>query len=80
MFIPTIHVMEQLRLWKCVKKPLDWGFGFFNYERYTSEIKSAQESFKDKIVIRKGVEVDYQHVFEEETSPLKMFARTRQGR
>lgn len=47
-------------------EPKDWGFGFFNYERYTSEIKSAQESFKDKLVIHKGVEVDYQHVFEEE--------------
>ncbi len=47
-------------------EPKDWGFGFFNYERYTSEINDAQEHFKDKLVIRKGVEVDYQRCFEDE--------------
>lgn len=45
-------------------EPEDEGFGFFNYERYTSEIESAQKFFKDKLVIRKGVEVDYQFCFE----------------
>ncbi len=47
-------------------EPRDWGFGFFNYEGYTSEINDVQEYFKDKLVIRKGVEVDYQHCFEDE--------------
>lgn len=47
-------------------EPEDWGFGFFNYERYTSEIESAQEVFKRKLVIRKGVEIDYQLAFEDD--------------
>ena len=47
-------------------EPKDWGFGFFNYERYTSEIHDVQEYFKDKLVIRKGVEIDYQRCFEDE--------------
>ena len=46
-------------------EPEDPGFGFFNYADYTSEIKSAQERFKDKLVVRKGVELDYQYVFED---------------
>jgi len=45
-------------------EPKDWGYGFFNYERYSSEIEAAQDSFKNKIVIRKGVEIDYQYCFE----------------
>jgi len=35
-------------------EPKDWGYGFFDYERYSSEIEAAQESFNNKIVIRKG--------------------------
>lgn len=47
-------------------EPKDWGYGFFNYDKYTSEIQRAQEFFKDKLTIRKGVEIDYQHCFEDE--------------
>lgn len=47
-------------------EPKDLGFGFFNYDNYTVEIESARRFFKDKLVIRKGVEIDYQHCFEEE--------------
>jgi len=46
--------------------PADEGFGFFNYEGYTSAIKAAQLLFKNKLVIRKGVEVDYQSRFEDQ--------------
>lgn len=45
-------------------EPEDPGFGFFNYKRYTSEIESAQRFFEDKLVIRKGVELDYQSCLE----------------
>jgi len=45
-------------------EPKDWGFGFFNYDSYTSEIKRARDFFKGKLIIRKGVEIDYQHCFE----------------
>jgi len=47
-------------------EPEDPGFGFLNYEGYTSEIESAQKFFKDQLVIRKGVEVDYQFCFEDD--------------
>jgi len=47
-------------------EPKDWGYGFFNYERYTSGIESAQDSSKNKLVIRKRVEIDCQHYFENE--------------
>ena len=46
--------------------PSDEGFGFFNYENYQSAIKEAQLLFKGKLVIRKGVEVDYQKRFEDQ--------------
>ena len=47
-------------------EPKDWGFGFFNYDSYTAEIKRAQESFENRLTIRKGVEIDYQHCFEDD--------------
>lgn len=46
-------------------EPEDWGFGYFNYDRYTSEIKNAKESFGKRLAIRKGVEIDYQRCFED---------------
>jgi len=46
--------------------PSDEGFRFFIYESYTSAIKAAQLLFKNKLVIRKGVEVDYQNRFEDQ--------------
>jgi len=45
-------------------EPNDQGFGFFKYDKFTSEIENAQKKFANKLVIRKGVEVDYQHCFE----------------
>ncbi len=47
-------------------EPKDWGFGYFNYDRYASEIKNAKETFGNKLVIRKGVEIDYQRCFEDD--------------
>jgi histidinol-phosphatase (PHP family) len=44
--------------------PTDWGYGFFNYDTYSSEIKRVQEFFEGKLVIHKGVEIDYQRCFE----------------
>ena len=46
--------------------PVDWGFGFFNYDRYSSDIEGARESFGKRLVIWKGVEIDYQRYFEDE--------------
>jgi histidinol-phosphatase (PHP family) len=44
--------------------PSDAGYGFFNYDRYSSEIEKARGLFGKRLVIRKGVEVDYQKRFE----------------
>ena len=46
--------------------PRDRGFGFFNYDGYSSGIESARESFGKRLVIWKGVEIDYQRSFEDE--------------
>jgi histidinol-phosphatase (PHP family) len=48
--------------------PRDWGHGHFDYERYTSEIDRVRERFGDTLIIRKGVEVDYQHWFKDAIS------------
>lgn len=55
--------------------PIDWGFGFFDYARYSSQIERTREFFKDRLVIRKGIEIDYQHSFEEK---IKMWLREKQ--
>jgi len=36
--------------------PQDRCFGFFNYGKYTSEIENARETFKDQLIVRKGIE------------------------
>jgi len=41
-------------------------FGFFNYGEYVSEIENARKTFKDQLIVRKGIEIDYQHCFENE--------------
>ena len=46
--------------------PRDWGYKYFDYERYSSDIRKARELFGDRLVVRKGIEVDYQHWFEED--------------
>ncbi len=45
--------------------PQDWGYGYFDYEHYTSDIDRARERFSNTLIIRKGIEVDYQHWFED---------------
>jgi histidinol-phosphatase (PHP family) len=47
-------------------EPKDWGYGYFNYDKYSYEINGARELFKNKLIIRKGVEIDYQYCFEDE--------------
>jgi histidinol-phosphatase (PHP family) len=44
--------------------PSDEGFGFFNYDSYKSAIEEARLLFKNRLVIRRGVEIDYQKRFE----------------
>jgi histidinol-phosphatase (PHP family) len=46
--------------------PSDEGFGFFNYGSYGSAIEEARLLFKNELIIRKGVEVDYQKHFEDQ--------------
>jgi len=46
--------------------PSDEGFGFFDDCRYESAVNEAQRLFGDKLVVRRGVEVDYQSRFEEQ--------------
>lgn len=45
-------------------EPKDWGYGFFNYDKYTARIESAKELFRENLIIKKGLEVDYQYCFE----------------
>jgi histidinol-phosphatase (PHP family) len=47
-------------------EPNDAGYGFFNYDQYTMDIEKVRDIFKDRLVIRKGIEIDYQHCFEAE--------------
>lgn len=46
--------------------PADPAVGYFDYACYSREIEQAREEFDGRLVIRKGVEIDYQHWFEEE--------------
>jgi len=45
--------------------PKDWGYGHFDYKQYTSDIDRVRERFSNTLNIKKGVEVDYQHWFED---------------
>jgi len=45
--------------------PADSGYGFFDYEAYSSGIEEARRLLGDSLTIRKGVEIDYQSRFEE---------------
>ncbi len=45
--------------------PFDPVVEHFNYERYIDEIQLARKEFKGKLIIRAGVEVDYQVWFED---------------
>jgi histidinol-phosphatase (PHP family) len=46
--------------------PKKLGYGFFDYDKYTSEIVSAKKIFKKDLKIWKGVEIDYQNCYENE--------------
>ena len=46
--------------------PQDLGYGYFDYEQYTSDVDRVRERFNDFVIIRKGIEVDYQHWFEDD--------------
>ena len=45
--------------------PIDSGYGFFDYNRYSSEIENVRAIFSDELVIRKGIEIDYQKGYED---------------
>ena len=45
--------------------PVDQGFGFFDYDRYVEDIERARELFRNTLIVRKGVEIDYQRCYEE---------------
>ena len=46
--------------------PRDLGYGFFEYEKYSSEIERARSIFGEKIIVRKGIEIDYQSRYEDD--------------
>lgn len=47
-------------------EPTDVGYGYFNYEHYTRQIQHAQSRYGDQLIIRKGIEIDYQSCFEDD--------------
>lgn len=51
-------------------EPSDEGYGFFDYSTYTAIITQTRRIFGDRLVIRKGIEVDYQSIYEEEIRHL----------
>jgi len=46
--------------------PQDTGFGRFDYETYTGLVETARARYAERLVIFKGIEIDYQHQFEGE--------------
>ena len=42
----------------------DPGYGFFNYEEYSSQVDEARRCFGGQLTILKGIEADYQRRFE----------------
>lgn len=40
--------------------PRDYSYGYFDYEAYSKEIELEQEKYAGRLIIKKGVEVDYQ--------------------
>lgn len=47
-------------------EPTDAGYGFFQYDKYIADIAKVRDVFKDVLVIRKGIEIDYQQCIEPE--------------
>ena len=46
--------------------PLDPGCGYFDYQGYKAAIRRAQERWRGRLEVLAGIEVDYQHRFEEQ--------------
>ena len=46
--------------------PQDAGIGRFDYEAYTDLVEKARSRYAGRLVIFKGVEIDYEHRFEDE--------------
>jgi histidinol-phosphatase (PHP family) len=46
--------------------PSDEGYGYFSYDHYTRQIKHAQSMYDGQLLIRKGIEIDYQSCFEDD--------------
>ncbi|MBN1917376.1 MAG: histidinol-phosphatase HisJ family protein [Verrucomicrobia bacterium] len=46
--------------------PQDAGFGRFDYEAYTALVEGAKAKYAGRLVVFRGVEIDYQHRFEDE--------------
>ncbi len=45
--------------------PQDTGYGFFDYDEYSRQIERVRRKFSGRLMVYKGVEVDYQSRFEE---------------
>lgn len=46
--------------------PAEANTGYFDHKRYQREIRANRERFGDRLVIRSGAEIDYNHRFEED--------------
>jgi histidinol-phosphatase (PHP family) len=44
----------------------DAGFGRFDYEAYTGQVEAVRATYAGRLVVFRGVEIDYQQRFEEE--------------
>ena len=55
--------------------PNDSGYNFFDYNAYTQAINNARSIYDNKLIIRKGIEVDYQYCFE---NKLKKWAQDKE--
>ena len=47
-------------------EPSDPGLSFFNYDRYSEAIERVRSTYADKLIVRKGVEIDYSHTHEKQ--------------
>jgi len=46
--------------------PLDWGYGYFDYEGYKVAIEEAQTRWEGRLEVLGGIEVDYRDIYEED--------------
>jgi len=50
--------------------PLDTGFGFFDYEKYSDAVKAAQDTHSGRLKILKGIEFSAPHLYADELERL----------